>query len=119
MFLHLSVILFTGRGVSVQRGLCHRVSVWGSLSGGGGHSLSRGSLQGSSVQGVSIQWGCLSKRGSLSRGVFVMETPQYGERAGGTHTNGIYSCLINTFKNRLNSCPQWATECTPAQAVDN
>ena len=66
MFLHLSVILFTGG--SLSRG----VSVWGSLS--------RGSLS----EGVSVQGLCLG--GSMSR-----ETPLYGGRAGGMHPTGMHS----------------------------
>ena len=73
MFLHLSVILFTG-GVSVQRRE-------GSLSRGGKVSLSRGG-RGSLSRGVYIQG-----RGSLSRA--------YGRRAGGTHPTGMHSCFSN------------------------
>ena len=85
MFLHLSVILFTGgvsvpaytighmtRGVSVQGCLCLRVSVQGGLCLGGlcsegslsGGSLSRGSLSRESLSGGSLSGG----------GVSVMET---------------------------------------------
>ena len=75
MFLHLSVILFTG-GFSVQEGLCPGGSLSrGSLSRGGlfleglssGGSLSGGSLS----RGISV-WGSLrevvSLEGSLSEG---------------------------------------------------
>ena len=80
MFLHLSVILFTG-GVSVQDeslsrvGLCPR----GSLSTG---SLSRRvSVQGVSVQGVSVR-GYLSGR------------PPYSKERYSMHPTGMHSCFL-------------------------
>ena len=79
MFLHLSVILFTGRslssGGSLSSGCLCQVGV--SVKGGSlsrGVSVCRGSLSGGvSVQGVSVQGGlspegCLCPGGSLSRG---------------------------------------------------
>ena len=69
MFLYLSVILFTGRGlcpggVSVQGGLCPGgVSVWG---------------------GVSV------------RGVSVRETPR---TAGATYPTGMHSCYDNNINS--------------------
>ena len=79
MFLHLSVILFTG--FSVQGSLSGGLCLGGFLSRG---SLSRafcpgGSLSGGSLSmGVSVQWGSLF-RGSLSRGISV----QWGLSPGG------------------------------------
>ena len=69
MFLHLSVILFTG--VSLPRG---------DLYPGG--SLSRGSLSRGSVS-----------RGSLSRGS-LSGRPPIQLHVGGTHPNGMHSCCI-------------------------
>ena len=61
MFLHVSVILFTGAG------LCPGVSVWGvSVQGGSGRGVS--------VQGVSVR-GSLSRRPPLGQ-----ETPPPGQR---------------------------------------
>ena len=69
MFLHLSVILFTGGGGSVSKG----VSVGGALSRDDGGlcpgDLGRGG-------GVFVQeQGGFSRAGSLSRGVSVREPP--------------------------------------------
>ena len=70
MFLHLSVILFTG-GFSVQGGLCPGVSLFRGVSVWGG-SLSRGSLSRRvSVRGVSVQ-------GVSFQAISVMETAPYG-----------------------------------------
>ena len=120
MFLHLSVILFTGgrslfqhaprhmtRGVSVQG-----VSVQGGLCPGG--SLSRGglclrvSVQGGLCPGgVSVQGGLCPGRSlcpgwSLSRRGLCPEVglcPEGGlcQGAGGTYPTGMISCLVDLF----------------------
>ena len=74
--------------VSMARGgLCP-----GSLSGGGGGSLSRGGLccigGGLCLGGVSVQGGSLSRRHPL---------PRHGGRAGRTHLTGMHSWLLLTF----------------------
>ena len=81
MFLHLSVILFTGGGNSVQGGLCPGVSVGGSLSK---WVSVQGGLcpKGASVQGG----GSLSIEGALS-GKLTKRL-----RAAGTHPTGMHSC---------------------------
>ena len=72
MFLHVSVILFTGRGSLSRGGLCP------------GGSLSSGSLS----REVSVQGG------SLSGGLSVRETPSatIWLHVGGMHPTGMHSC---------------------------
>ena len=92
MFLHLSVILFTG-GVSFQ-GVCLR-----------GGSLSRGDLCP----------GGLCVGGSLSRGVSVRETP-VRLCAGVTHPTGMHSCILCTYqilKGRQWVLMQWGIYSIP------
>ena len=112
MFLHLSVILFTG-GVSVQGrvsfqsgGLCPRVGVSvqvgdlcpeGSLSR---RSLSRGGglcpggpcLGGSLSIGVSAHWDL------CPGGLWHRNRPRYGGRAGSANPTGMHSCLQLVLK---------------------
>ena len=83
MFLHLSVILFTGG---------HRVCIqWGSASRGGGLHPGglhpKGSLHPGEV--------CILV-GSASRGAwaYAPSTMRYDQQAGGTHHTGMYSCYI-------------------------
>ena len=85
MFLHLSVILFTGgslfRGFSVQGGLCPGVSLSrGSLSSGSLSRAGRGSLWGGGevfCPGGSLSW----------------RFPWYDGRADSTHPTGMHSCF--------------------------
>ena len=82
MFLHITVIVFTGEG-----GHCPG----GSLSGGG-------SLLGGLCSG-GLCWGeGLCPGGSLSRGISVMETLPYGERADGTTA---FYCILVSQKFRF------------------
>ena len=99
MFLPLSVILFTGEGVSVQRvSLSREVFVQGGLCPGGSvsrGSVSRGSLcPGCLYLGVSFQKGVSVQRGTSvqRRGISVRETPLIPQRSGGTHPTGMHSC---------------------------
>ena len=72
MFLHVSVILFTGGGLSFcLGGLCPG----GSLSGGV-------SVQGDLCLGGSLSW-----------------RPPIRSRAGGTHPSGMHSCLLRNLSN--------------------
>ena len=119
MFLHLSVILFTG-GFSVQEGLCPegvyfwRVSVQGGLCPGGvsvqGDLCLRvfggGGLSGGvSVPGVISVQGGLGERWSLSGGVSVRGVSLsrrdlcWGDRCQGPRTvkSGRYASYWNAF----------------------
>ena len=114
MFLHLSVILFTGewslsRMVSVHQVSVQGVSFWGLCPGGSlcpgvsaqgglcpGGSLSWGvSVLGVSVQGVSVQ------RESLSRGVSVLGVICLGAFRSGNAVrmvkNRRYTSYLNAF----------------------
>ena len=77
MFLHLSVILFTGEGVGFPI-MHHRPHDKG--------------------QGVCIQGGSACMRGVYIWGVGEIpprsDTTGYGQQVGGTHTTGMYSCLL-------------------------
>ena len=70
MFLHLSVILFTGKKVSARVVWVPGVSLWGDLCPGEG----------------SLSWGGVSVRGSLS-----WRPPRTVTR-GGTRPTGMHSC---------------------------
>ena len=90
MFLHLSVILFTGGG-----GLClGEVSAQGGLCPG----QQEVSVQGGLCLGVSVQGGGglypvgLCPVGFCPVGSLSWKPPLYGGRAGGTHPTGTHSC---------------------------
>ena len=109
MFLHLSGILFTGRGLCPGGVSLRGVSVQGGLCPGG--SLSRRvSVRGVSVQGDgSLSGGSLSRRvfvqGVSVQGVFVQGVSvQGGLCQGDLHATGRIQCEVLTT---LPFCFSW------------
>ena len=86
MFLHMFVILFTGRWWAVSR------------------PTPRGEVEGSGQGGVSRS----TPRGMSARGVFLIACwdtlPPTTTAAGGTHPTGMHSCLHFKITSTLNIC---------------
>ena len=79
IFLHLSVILFTGGGSSKF---------------GGGLFLGGGMFLQIFLGGVSF-WGGSSKFSGGEGG----SPPEYGQRSAGTHPTGMHSCMLVFLTN--------------------
>ena len=92
MFLHLCVILFTGRGVSVP------ACITGHMTGGA--SLSRGSLSlGVSIWGVSVQVGFCRGGGALCPGGGLCQAyPSYGNEQA---VRILMECILVHDANQL------------------
>ena len=120
MFLHVSVILFTGGGL----GLCPWESPsWGSLSHGvsvlGGlcprWSLSGGLCSGGSLSGGLCSGRCLS-RGVSVRGVSVMETPRtVMSRRYASYWNAFLLLFVYYTNDSPSDC--WADESVSAKSM--
>ena len=88
IFLHLSVILFTGGGVPAPN---FRGGGWGAYSKfSGGRGVPAPNLGGCLLQ--IFGGGACSK---FSGG--VLQFSEYGHRSAGTHPTGMHSCLYCTY----------------------